>query len=153
MSRKSIILLLIFLIPSVVIYHLWPSDESRIKKLVKQTAVAFETENTGAVMSVISFNYTDNYNLSYLLLKKNLERRFKTFSAIKVEYENLKIEASADLPGRATVWMDVRVIATQGETTGYFIGDFNEPARFILELEKNPAKKWLIVRSSYDFGY
>jgi len=47
MSRitgKSIVLILVFMVSPVVIYLLWPSDKSRIKKLVDQTVIAFDRE-------------------------------------------------------------------------------------------------------------
>ena len=43
-------------------------------------------------MSKASFNYQDDYGLSYAMLKRVLEEQFKVMSDIKVEYENLKVE-------------------------------------------------------------
>ena len=42
MSKKSAILTFLLIISPVLIYFLWPSDESRIKKLVKEGATAVE---------------------------------------------------------------------------------------------------------------
>jgi hypothetical protein len=145
MSRKTIILLFILIILPVVIYLIWPTDEARIKKLIKEAISAVEKEDIDGVMSKVSFNYHDEYGQSYLLLKRNLERQFRRFSDIEVEYENLEIEVKDDT---ATASMDMRVIATLGEDRGYFLGDIKEPVHLVLEFEKTPVKKWLVLKAS-----
>ena len=125
MSKKSAILLFLLIISPVLIYFLWPSDESRIKKLIKEGAAAVEKEEVDNVMSKVSFNYQDNHGFTYILLKRVFEGQFKRMSGIKVEYENLKIEVKDK---SASVSFDLRVIATIGNDTGYIIGDLKTPA-------------------------
>jgi hypothetical protein len=143
MGRKSIIILLL-VIAGAAAYLLWPSDEARIKKLVKEEVRAVEEEDIDKVMDRVSYNYADEHGLSYLLLKRTVERQFDRYSDMVVEYENLEVDVK---DGRASARMDLRVIATWGEDRGYYLGDVKEPARLVLELEKSPARKWLITKS------
>lgn len=143
MSKKSVILIFLLIISSALIYFLWPSDESRIKKLIKEGAAAVEKEEVDNVMSKVSFNYQDNHGFTYILLKRVFEEQFKRMSGIKVEYENLKIEVKDK---SASASFDLRVIATIGNQTGYIIGDLKTPARIKLFLEKERVS-WLVTKA------
>ena len=142
MSKKSAILIFLLIISPVLIYFLWPSDEARIKKLIKEGAEAIEKKEIDKVMAKVSFNYQDEKGITYILIKKILESQFKTMSGIKIEYENLKIEVKEKL---ATAEFDLLVIATIGDQTGYIIGDLKTPARIKLFLEKERAT-WLVIK-------
>jgi len=143
MSRKSIIFLFLLILAPVIIYFLWPSDESRIKKLIKEGAQAIEKKEVDNVMSKVSFTYQDDYGLSYALLKKVLEDQFRVMSDIKVEDENLKIDVKEN---SASAELDVRVIATMGNQTGYIIGDIKKPEHLKFTLEKERVK-WLVTKT------
>jgi hypothetical protein len=142
MSKKSIAILFILILIPVIIYLLWTSDESRIKKLFKEGSKAVEKEDIDAVMSKISYNYRDEYGLTYLYIKEYLKSIFQRTSDIKIEYEILDIKVDDKT---ATADMDVRVIATAGNETRYFLGDLPNPEhlRFILEKERT---KWLVTK-------
>ncbi|MDP2158594.1 MAG: hypothetical protein Q8K68_12905 [Nitrospirota bacterium] len=51
MSRKTIILLVLLIISPVIVYLLWPSDESRIKKLFREGTKAVQQEKLDEVMA------------------------------------------------------------------------------------------------------
>lgn len=142
MSKKSVIFLFLLILSPIIIYFLWPSDESRIKKLIKEGAAAIEKKEIDKVMSKVSFNYQDDYGFTYILIKKLLEDQFRTMSDIKVEYENLKITVKKD---SAIADLDVRVIATIGNETGYIIGDIKKPVHLKFNLEKERVK-WLVMK-------
>lgn len=143
MSKKSVIFLFLLILSPIIIYFLWPSDESRIKKLIKEGAAAIEKKEMDKVMSKVSFNYYDDYGFTYILIKKLLEDQFRTMSDIKVEYENLKITVKKD---SAIADLDVRVIATIGNETGYIIGDIKKPMHLKFTLEKERVK-WLVIKT------
>lgn len=124
-------------------FLLWPSDENRIKKLFKEGAEAIEAEDIEKTMSKVSYNYRDDYGMTYLYLKETLKRQFDALADIDVEYENLKIDISEKT---AIAEMDLRVIATLGNDTGYIIGDVKAPLRLKFTLEKERTN-WLIVKS------
>jgi hypothetical protein len=143
MSKRSIILLALLILSPVVIYFLWPTDEGRIKKLFREGAAAVEQKKLDDVMSKISFNYSDGKGLSYITIKESMKRIFSEMKDIKVECDVRAIEIRDD---KATAGVDLRVIATRGNDTGYFIGDAAKPVsmKFFLEKER---MKWLIVSS------
>jgi hypothetical protein len=143
MSKKSIIFLSLLILAPVIIYFLWPSDESRIKKLFREGAKAVENENIEEVMSKVSFNYTDEHGLSYLYLKEGMENAFKRFENIMIEYEIKNIEIKDET---ATAELDIRVIASAGQDTGYIIGDAGKPAGAEFFLEK-VRTKWLVNKT------
>jgi hypothetical protein len=64
-----VILFIFFALP-IILYLLWPSDESRIKKLFKEGSQAIEKKELDAVMSKVSFNYRDGYGFTYLYIKE-----------------------------------------------------------------------------------
>lgn len=143
MSKKNIALLFFIIIIPLILYLLWPSDEKRIKKLFREGSEAIEKEHIDDVMSKVSYNYRDEYGLTYLLIKENIKSSFQRMKDIKIEYENTTIEVN---DGKATAEMDVRIIATIGNETGYVLGDLPNPAHLVFSLEKEKTK-WLIIKT------
>jgi hypothetical protein len=143
LSKKTIAFLFIIVVTPLIIYLVWPSDESRIKKLFKEGSEAIEKEDLETVMSKVSFHYRDEHGLSYLYIKEILKSVFKQAEDIKVEYENVQITVSDDT---ATADMDVMVLATIGNNTGYILGDLSEPAHLTFTLEKERTK-WLVTKT------
>ena len=91
MSKKSIALLFLLFALPLIVYLIWPSDESRIKKLFREGAKAVEKEDLDAAMSKVSYNYRDEYGLTYLYMKEMMKSAFERMKDFKVEYEDLKI--------------------------------------------------------------
>jgi hypothetical protein len=143
LNRKSLILISIPFVLAVLIYLLWPSDESRIKKLFKEGSQAIEKEDLDGVMSKVSFNYHDEYGMNYLYIKESMKSVFQQMNDIKIEYENLKIKVNKK---NATADVDVRILATIGNDTGYIFGDLAKPVHLTFTLEKERAK-WLVTKT------
>ena len=70
-------------------------------------------------------------------------RVFQQMSGIKIDYEikNITIKDKT-----AAVDLDIRVIASYGQDTGYAVGDAANPAHMKFFLEKERAK-WLVNRT------
>jgi hypothetical protein len=143
MSKKTIALLTLLFIAPIIIYFLWPSDEARIRKLFREGAKAIEEQKIDDVMSKVSFSYTDDHGMSYLYLKKLMERAFGEVKNIRIEYQIKKIDIRGD---SATAGVDVRVVATRGADTGYILGDAARPLNIRFTLDKE-RMKWLISRT------
>ena len=143
MSKKTVIYLAVLILSPLIIYFLWPSDESRIKKLFREGAHAIEQEKTDDVMSRVSFNYTDDKGLAYITIKEGMGRVFQQMSGIKIDY---KIKNITIKDKTATADLDIRVVASYGQDTGYAVGDAAEPAHMKFFLEKERAK-WLVNRT------
>ncbi len=143
MNRKSLILISIPFLLAVLIYLLWPSDESRIKKLFKEGSHAIEKEDLDGVMSKVSFNYHDEYGMNYLYIKESMKSVFQQMNDIKIEYESLKIKVDKK---NATADIDVRILTTIGNDTGYILGDLAKPVHLTFTLEKERAK-WLVTKT------
>lgn len=144
MVVKTLYIFLLLLTAVIItVFLLWPSDEGRIKKLFKEGSLAIEAEDIEKVLSKIAYDYHDENDFTYLFIRDALRRQFDLLSDIDVEYEKLRITVSDKT---AVAEMDVRVIATLGNETGYIIGDIKEPLhlKFILGKERT---KWLIVKS------
>lgn len=141
MKKISVVLSLFVL--ALIAYLFWPSDESRIKKLFKEGAKAVESGDIDGIMAKVSYNYRDDYGMSYITLKEQLKRQFATLSDIDVEYEDLKIDVTGDA---ATAELKLRVVATIGKETGYILGDIKTPLVLKVTLAKEHTK-WLITGS------
>jgi len=142
-KKKSLLIFHIVFAFAFLAYLFWPTDESRIKKLFKEVAEAIEREDLDAVMSKVSFNYRDDYGLTFLSMKESMQSVFKRMSDIKITRENLAIKINDKT---AIGDLDVRIIATIGNNTGYVMGDLRKPVhlRFTLEKEK---MKWLVTKT------
>ncbi len=127
----------------LIIYLIWPTDESRIKKLFREGAKSVEKEDINGIMSKVSFHYRDENGLTYLYIKEYMKTLLQRMQDINVDYENLQIEIDGDT---AIAQMEVRVIATTGGETGYVFGDFPNPVQLTFTLEKERTK-WLVVNT------
>jgi len=143
MSKKTVVYLAVLILSPLIIYFLWPSDESRIKKLFREGAKAIEQEKVDDVMSRVSFNYMDDQGLVNITIKEGMGRFFQQMSDIKIDY-NIKNITIKDKT--ATADLDIRVIASYWQDTGYAVGDAAEPAHMKFFLEKERAK-WLVTRT------
>ncbi|MEC4675611.1 MAG: hypothetical protein VST72_01630, partial [Nitrospirota bacterium] len=111
-----------------------------IRKLIKEGAAAVESENINDVMSKVSFNYSDDHGLNYLYLKEEMKKIFQRMDHIMIEYDIREMELKDK---SAAVTVDLRVIATYGQDTGYFMGDAAGPVEVLFSLEK-VRTKWLV---------
>ena len=143
MSKRVIILLFILILTPVILYFVWPSDEARIKKLLKEGINAVEQENLEQVMSKVSFNYRDDYGLTYLYIREYMKKIFQQLNEINVDCENLEIRVREKT---ASAEMDVRVLAQVGTDTGYVFGDYPNPKHLILTLQKDKTK-WYVIKT------
>ena len=143
MSRKTVIFLAVLIISPIIIYLLWPSDESRIKKLFREGVKAVEQENIEEVLAKVSFAYKDEYGMTYLSLKEGMKRFFKQAEKLQVEYEITDIRITENT---AKAELDIRVIATSGSDTGYILGDAAKPVHMIFSLEKERTT-WLVTQT------
>ncbi len=143
MSKKTIIFLCLLILSPIIIYFLWPSDENRIKKLFREGAKAVQEENLDEVMSKVSFNYSDDHSMTYLIIKDGMKKVFQQMDSISVEYEikNIEIRDKA-----ALVELDLRVVASFGQDTGYVLGDIDKPAHMTFYLDKERGK-WLVGKT------
>ncbi|MBI5100651.1 MAG: hypothetical protein HZB33_02260 [Nitrospirae bacterium] len=143
MSRKMTAFLIFLFAAPIVVYLIWPSDESRIRKLFREGAAAVHARKTEDVMAKVSFNFTDEHGLSYLYLKEGLARLFTRFPDLRVDYTIRNIEVRKD---GAAVEVEVRVIAGRGPEAGYIAGDAADPLKMKFHLEKDRTT-WMVVRT------
>ncbi len=143
MSKKSVIFLGVPIIAAILVFVLWPSDKSRIKKLFKEGAQAVTAENLEDVMSKVSYHYSDEHGISYLFLQKGFERFFQKLDNFIIEYEIKDISITEKT---ATVELDLSVIATYGQDTGYILGDAGEHQKTVFYLEKERTS-WLVIKT------
>jgi hypothetical protein len=140
---KQGVAILLLIVAPVAIYLLWPTDEARIRGLIHKEARALEAEDMEAVLKGISYNYSDDKGMSYLLIKRILEREFKKFNNLKISTSAILIEVKKDKTASAV--MDLRVTAeTLDQGIRYVLGDADIPAVLNLSLEKSPSGRWLI---------
>ena len=144
MSRKTLTLIVALVIAPVIVYFVWPSDEARIRKLIREGARAVEEEKIEEVMAPVSFNYADDRGATYLLIKEAMTRFFRNMDNIKVEYEIARIAITKQT---AEAELDLRVVASSGADTGYIMGDISRPLHMKFVLEKERAS-WLIVKAT-----
>jgi ketosteroid isomerase-like protein len=133
---------LLLIAAPVLIYLLWPTDEARIRKLVREASASLEAEDLDAFMGHVSFQYSDDHGLSYLLLKRLLEREFEVREDIRVSYRDLHVEVKKD---KATAVMDIEISARRGHGPPVAVmGGGDERVVLSLTLNKERLGKWLV---------
>jgi len=131
-----------------VTFLLYPTDEKRISRVIAGCEDALTIEDIERLFEFISFNYRDDYGNSYLILKKRMEIVFKRLDDIEIEKNLLKITVQDKT---AEAEMNVKVIATEGATREYIIGDSVTWQGIKVYFEKSPYK-WKITKVTGLFG-
>lgn len=143
-------LLVMFITFPILAYIFWPGAESKIKKLVHETAQAAEAGDVEAMMANVSYNYHDDKGMSYLYLSKILQRELKRLSDVKVEIVSLKVRI---IGKKAYATVAMRVLATFPDgARGYFLGDMDAP--FIAEIQVRNEKPmgWKVISGKYGYA-
>ena len=144
---KFMLGVLVVLLPMLA-YVFWPGDDAQIKKLVNEAVASVEAGDISGVMAQVSLNYHDERGMSYLYLKKILERNLNNLENIKVEFVSLKIRVIGEDKAFAT--MEIRVIASfPGGGSGYFLGDIDNPFFMELELRDESPRGWKVYSAKY----
>jgi hypothetical protein len=150
MNKLKIIALILLIVSPIAVYFLWPSDEGRIRKLIRQTAQAAEAHDAEGVMKSVDLNYRDSYGLSYLYLKKILKRELKRLEDLDVRYSQLRVEVFKDETAEAS--MELAVLANMGQERGYYLGGPDHELILTVTLGKNQFGIWKVTRAEYDLG-
>lgn len=146
--KKTYLYLLLFLIVSAAVFVLYPTDEKRIKRVIAGSEDALIKKDFDGLFEYISYNYKDDYGSSYLILKKRMQIVFKRLNDIEIEKNLLKITVQDKT---AEAELNVKVIATEGATREYIIGDSVTWQGIKVYFEKSPYK-WKIVKVAGLFG-
>jgi len=142
---KRLSYLIIFLLIVVVIgVTLIPTDRNRIKGVVGGCKTAIVNRDISGFMENISFNYGDDYGNSYLLLKKRLAKLLDHFSDFEITADVMGMEIDEET---AEVDLKLSVIATEGDSRKYLIGDAGWPQDMKVYFEKSPSLQWKIMRA------
>jgi len=149
-SRRNryLFILLIFIVAAVV-FIFYPTDEKRIKRVIAGSEEALLQEDIDGLFEYISYNYRDDYGSSYLILKKRMQIVFKRLDDIEIEKNLLRITVQEKI---AEAELNVKVIASEGASREYIIGDAVTWQGIKVYFEKSPYK-WEIVKVSGLFGH
>ncbi len=144
-KRYSLFAAVLFMCAAAV-YWFYPTDENRIRKIIRKSERAIIAEDIDGLMDSISYNYTDDYGNSYLTLKRRFVTVFKRLSDIDIERNIIRISVADK---RAETELEVRVIASSPSDPSksareYIIGDAGRAQTIKVFLEKSPHK-WLIT--------
>jgi len=126
MRKKGIVvgLALAALIYLVFVRPLLISDEARIKKGVKEGVRAIEGKDLEKCMRDVSLHYKDEYGLTYLGVKRLLNRIFQEFDAFEIDLGNLRIILLDKGTAFATFDLKVKVIYRRQQAYLLGSGDF-----------------------------
>jgi hypothetical protein len=148
MRRRYGIFSAILFFGAVLVYLFYPTDENRIRKVIRNGEKAAVAEDIDGLMDSFSYNYIDDYGNGYLKLKKRFEAVFKRLDNIEIE-KNLRgitIDES-----RAEAEIQIRVIASSssgrgrnGQDKKYIIGYPEDTETIKVSFAKSPHK-WLIT--------
>lgn len=142
----GIIILIIIVIAAIVIKFLLVSEKSRILKVINEGRAAIEAEDIEKSMSHVSLQYSDDYGIKYLIVKRILIDVFKEFDGFKVLLDNVEIEVNKK-EGTAAAAFDLRVIVTLHNQPGYLVGSTDSPAKIKMYFIKERLK-WQVVKVS-----
>ncbi|MBI5180190.1 MAG: hypothetical protein HZA05_02155 [Nitrospirae bacterium] len=140
----GIIILIIIVIAAAIIKFILVSEKTRILKIINEGRAAIEAEDVEKCMSYVSLQYSDDYGLKYLIVKRILIDVFKEFDGFKVLLDNIEIEVKED---KAVAAFDLRIIVTLHNQPGYFVGSTESPAKIKVYFIKERLK-WQVVKVS-----
>lgn len=143
---KFMLGVMLVLLP-VLVYVFWPGAEAQIKKAINSSIEAAQNGDAPGVMANVSLNYHDDHGMSYLYLRKIVEKELERYSDIKVEIVSLRVRVIGE---KAFASLQVRVIATGPEgRRGYWLGDIDNPFFMELEMKNEKPRGWKVYSGAY----
>lgn len=131
----------------VLVYVFWPGAEAQIRKTINSSIESAEKGDPAGVMASVSLNYHDDRGMSYLYLRKIVEKEIERIRDIKVEVVSLKVRVIGE---KAFASLQVRVIATGPDgSRGYWLGDIDNPFFMELEMKNEKPRGWKVYSGSY----
>ena len=140
----GIIILIIIVIAAIIVKFFLVSEKSRILKVINEGRAAVEAEDIEKCMSHVSLQYSDDYGIKYLIVKRILIDVFKEFDGFKVLLDNIEIEVKED---KAVASFDLRIIVTLHNQPGYLVGSTDSPAKIMMYFIKERLK-WQVIKVS-----
>lgn len=140
----GIIILIIIVIAAIIVKFFLVSEKSRILKVINEGRAAVEAEDVEKSMSHVSLQYSDDYGIKYLIVKRILIDVFKEFDGFKVLLDNIEIEVKED---KAVASFDLRIIVTLHNQPGYLVGSTDSPAKIMMYFIKERLK-WQVIKVS-----
>ena len=134
--------IILFITAVITVIFLFPSDKKRIRKAIGAVEQAVVNEDVQALMDRVSFNYADEYGGSYLTLKKRAEHLFNTYDDFDV---TAIIAGIAIIEEKATVDLEVSLVASSGSERGYLFGNAGGHREIKVFFEKSKLN-WMITR-------
>ncbi|MFZ3066271.1 MAG: hypothetical protein WA277_13425 [Nitrospirota bacterium] len=138
----GILILIIIVIAAAIIKFILVAEKSRILKVINEGRAAVEAEDIEKSMSHVSLQYSDDYGLKYLIVKRILIDVFKEFDGFKVLLDNIEIEVKED---KAVASFDLRIIVTLHNQPGYLVGSTDSPAKIKVYFVKERLK-WQVIK-------
>lgn len=140
--KKTYLYLLLFFIVAAVVFVFYPTDEKRIKRVIAGSEEAILKKDIDGLFEYISYNYSDEHGGNYLILKKRMQIVFQRLNDIEIEKNLLKIEVQDK---NAEADLNVKVIASEGASREYIIGDAVTWQGIKVYFEKSPYN-WKIIK-------
>ena len=139
--KKFLPLMVVAAVAAVIVF--FPTEQKRIRKVMRGAVEAVMREDVDGLMEHISFNYRDAHGGSYLLVKKKTEAAFRRYNSLDISADivDLRVEGSA-----AAVYLKVSIIASDGANRGYILGDAGKAMDVRVDLEKSPYE-WKIINA------
>jgi hypothetical protein len=142
----GIVILIVIIIAAIIVKFLLVSEKSRILKVINEGRTAVEAEDVDKCMSYISLQYSDDYGLKYLIVKRILTDVFKEFDGFKVMLDDVEIEVNKK-EKTAVAAFDLRIIVTLHNQPGYLVGTTDSPAKIKMYFTKERLK-WQVIKVS-----
>ncbi len=149
MKRPWFPVLVFLTIVIICILIFFPTDKKRIWKVIAASEKAIIDEELEGLMENISYNYRDEYGVTYLLIKRRMETLFKRLDNIDTEVQLVKISVDKK---QAEAEINVRVTASVGEARSYIFGDTANWQNMKIYLEKSPYT-WEVIKVNGLFDY
>ncbi len=142
----GMVILIVIVVSAIIIKFLLVSEKSGILKVINEGKAAIEAENIEKSMSYVSLQYSDDYGLKYLIVKRILADVFKEFDGFKVLLDNIEIDVNKK-ENTAVAAFDLRIIVTLHNQPGYLVGLTDSPAKIKMYFIKERLR-WQVVKVS-----
>lgn len=140
--KKALMIISVLIVGMIIVISLLPSEKKRVRKILMKSRDAVIAEDIDALMDNVSFNYSDDHGGSYLQVKNIAEKAFSVYDDFDLLIDIMSMSVDED---RAKAGIKVSMIASDGDTRGYLLGNAGGPQDVQVYFEKGPYE-WKIER-------
>ncbi|NIT13158.1 MAG: hypothetical protein GTN99_02615 [Candidatus Dadabacteria bacterium] len=147
----KILALVALIIIGAAAFFLWPAsdDPAEIEKVLKKMIAAGQAGTFEGVTEHVSFDYRDDYGVTYFAVKNIVQNVFEKFDNFETKYDSLAVTMSEAEDGSKTAIanLNINIKGKKSNINHDILGKDSRFENITLTFKKSKLGEWKLIKS------